>query len=36
MKSLNRTDEGTVSVAAVHTGFGNDVGHSDAVSLNIR
>jgi hypothetical protein len=36
VKSLNGTDECTISVAAVHTGFGNDVSHSDAFSLEIR
>jgi hypothetical protein len=33
MKSLDGTDQGTVSVTAVHTWFCNDVSHSDAFSL---
>jgi hypothetical protein len=33
MKSFNGTDESTVSVAAVHTGFSNHVCHSDGFSL---
>jgi hypothetical protein len=33
VKSFNRTHESTVSIATVHTGFCNDVSHSDAFSL---
>ena len=33
MKSFDGTDECTISVAAVHTGLGNDVSHSDGFSL---
>jgi len=33
VECLNGTDQGTVSVTAVHTGFGHDVSHSDAFSL---
>lgn len=35
VKSLDGTDEGTVSVAAVHAGLGNGVRHSDAFSLEL-
>jgi hypothetical protein len=28
VKSLDRTNQGTVSIAAINTGFGYDVGHS--------
>ena len=35
VESLNGTDEGTVSVTAVDTGFGDDVSHSDAFSLGL-
>jgi hypothetical protein len=33
MKSFNGTNQRTVGVAAVHTGFSNHVSHSDAFSL---
>jgi hypothetical protein len=33
VKSFDRTNESTVSIATVHTGFCNDVSHSDAFSL---
>jgi hypothetical protein len=33
MKSFNRTNERTIGVAAIHTWFCDDIGHSDAFSL---
>jgi hypothetical protein len=33
MERFNRANESTVSVATVHTGFGNDISHSDPFSL---
>jgi hypothetical protein len=36
VKGLNGTNQRTVSVAAVHTWFCNDVSHSDAFSLKIE
>jgi hypothetical protein len=36
MKSFNRTDKRTVSVAAVNARFCNDVSHSDPTSMNSK
>jgi hypothetical protein len=36
VKGFNGTNQRTVSVAAVHTWFSDDVSHSDAFSLNSR
>src|SRR5262249_49881241 len=33
MKCLNRTNKCTISVATIHTWFGNDVGHRGSASL---
>jgi hypothetical protein len=36
VKSLNWTNQSTVSVTTVNTGFCNDVSHSDAFSLEFE